>query len=298
MANDRGWLNVRGLTDVDQLRRARMIMLGAGACVVYMLAVAAEGLAARNWPMVVLPLSVGLAAIAGFLVARGGRLAAAEWTTLLLAALATAAVIAVQGVVAVRIGIILITIVFLGLAGRPWMAPAHAVLALGLGAAAVVAPRAGVLIPLSPSTMPVWIGVLRQIFLITLLMAAFTSGFNRLHRALDRHTRQLRAAHDELLAARARLESLVKERAAAIERATADLETFASSVAHDLSAPLRHVQGFLDMFVADAAELGSARLAPVVEARDVSIALIRKVEAILIRERPPRQRPAGGTAGP
>ena len=273
------------LTDPDQIRRAQFMMAFGLAVVILMFAMAIEGLVDRNPLMIALSFVIAVAAGALTTIAQKGQLARAEWATIMVASAVTAGVVLVQGAGSPRTAVVQNIIVFVALATRPWMALAEALFALVLVAAAAYAETSGLPIPLSPSHQPPWTAVLRLLVLSTALVVVFTRGFDRLHRALRRHSADLEAAHAELLAAQNRLEQLVAQRADEISRANADLEAFASSVSHDLRAPLRHVRQFLEMFAQEAAELGQERLAPISEVCAAAAVLSAKTEEMLANPR-------------
>jgi signal transduction histidine kinase len=273
---------VHPIGDPDQARRARLIATATAVAALYMVGVTALYVLDGHRTALLIAASVAVLAALTHALARTGRLLATELATAALAVYGALALIVLQGQHSARLGALHILVVFLGLAARPWMAAAQVVVQIAILA---VAGAAGLAIPLSPPTTPVWVDVVLQLLLITVLMMIFTHGYQRLVAALIERTAGLEIAHVELVGASAELERLVSERAIELERASRDLEGFAATISHDLQAPLRHVRQYLALFIEDAAALGEVRLAPVIAAQRSAVELTAKIEAILSAQR-------------
>jgi signal transduction histidine kinase len=263
--------------DDDDARRLRLIEIATAATALYLLATSCACAVIGDRALAIGALGLAALAATGCQLARRGRRAAAEWTTAGLIAIGSAMLFVMHGPASSRLGELQLGIVFLGLAGRRWMAPAMAVFVIGCLVAALAT---GLAIPMAPSTLPAWFRTVRLIALSTALMTLFTHGYHALVAKLVHRAAELDAAHAELVAARDRLERLVVERSAALERATADLATFTSIVSHDLRAPLRHVSSFLSLFV-DGSNLEEPRLARITAAQQATAELLATLETVL-----------------
>jgi light-regulated signal transduction histidine kinase (bacteriophytochrome) len=91
-----------------------------------------------------------------------------------------------------------------------------------------------------------------------------------------------RRADDAVRRLNAELERRVTERTAQLEAANQELEAFSYSVAHDLRAPLRGIEGFSQIVIEEhAASLGAEGLAHLQRVRDAARRMTRLVDDLL-----------------
>ncbi|HET7504439.1 MAG TPA: histidine kinase dimerization/phospho-acceptor domain-containing protein [Kofleriaceae bacterium] len=272
----------RGLDDGDLQRRAVLITIAMGATAAYLIGAAVMSVVDGRLAPAACAATAGLLAGAACGLARAGKLAAAEYASIVMVVTGSCAVVILHGPESNRLGAVYSGVVFLGLTTRPRFMILQVVVAIAALCAAIGLELA---IPASPATTPPWLDVAQHVLITTMLMLVFVTGYHRVHDRLVQRTISLDVAHAELMTARGRLERMVETRTAELERASVDLEAFASTVAHDLRAPLRRIRQFLQLAAEDAVELPEATLDAIHAVQAAASELSGSVDGILAEHR-------------
>lgn len=284
-------MSAPGTTEPDRVdpgaaRRQQIVAAGAIVGVLYCIGALGTGLVFDLGAAPAVMAAMGIPALAGVgYLARKGWVELAAWSVLVAGTTAVMLLI-FMAPGSPRAGLSLLLIAFAGFTLRWWIAVvmcvvfAGAVLMSGVAADAALA---------AASAEPVWVAVTRQLLLTTLLVVAFIGGYERLWQAISDRTRRRAEAERELRALNDQLEERIAARTAALERVNAELEVFSYSVSHDLRAPLRHIRGYLEMFLElEAAPISEADRAHLGRALDHARGLTDEVEGILAAYRPAR----------
>ncbi len=110
------------------------------------------------------------------------------------------------------------------------------------------------------------------------------------HIELQTAVRTLEAAHEEISELNRTLEQRVEQRTAELEAANRELESFSYSISHDLRAPLRAVDGFLQLFRGDyAAQLPDGADARLERIHESAVHMGLLIEGLLVLARSTRQ---------
>jgi signal transduction histidine kinase len=267
----------------DVLWRARFIVAGAASAVLVTSATAIEAMLMGRWLSALLRLGLVAIAAVTFRSARLGQLRLASWLSGGLALVGSVVLILLEGASSVRLGVLLSAVVFLGFSLHAWVAPVAALVLAAMVNGAALVTWAGLPLPLGPSGRPAWLDVVYQILIVTTLSVSFTRGFGVLLARRSQHSEELEQLRAKLGRAHHALERRVSARSQELERATRDLDHLVASMSHDLKAPLRHVQSFIQLYQ-DGVEVPEPERTLLIQADQAAAELIARVKNIVERE--------------